>query len=208
MRRLVVGAVVVMGLGAISAAAMVGATHLPGVPARRVGNWYVYGTRYAFAPEPGPTCSPASRWCVTPTNLPSGSWTWKVTCGLPTGGHAESTCAGADVRLVGPIAPIDEVGVSLPAVPAGSRVLTVDAGGDAVTCAGAGWCIVGGEVVRDTATSNPAVINPGAPWIGYVPPDVYCQATCEGGWHLDLQGVALGEHWALRVELPKSGAPG
>lgn len=208
MRRLVVGAVVVMGLGAVSAAALFGATHSPSAGARRVGNWYVRGPRYAFAPEPGPSCSAAGGWCVTATNLPSGLRIWEVTCGLPTGGHAETTCAGADVRLVGPIAPIDEVGVSLPAVPAGSRVLPVDAGGGTVNCVGAEWCIVGGQVVRDTATPNPAVINPGAPWIGYVPPEAYCQATCQGGWHLELLGEAHGQHWSRRVALPRSGAVG
>lgn len=204
MRRLVVGAVVVMGLGAISAAALFGATHSPSVPARRVGNWYVYGTRYTFAPEPGPSCSPASGWCVTPTNLPSGLPIWNVTCRVPIAG---SGCPQANVMVLGPW-PGQEVGVAMPAIPAGSRVLPADAGGDAVTCAGAGWCIVGGEVVRDTATSNPAVINPGAPWIGYVPPEVYCQATCEGGWHLELQGAVHGQHWTLRVDLPRSGAAG
>ena len=52
------------------------------------------------------------------------------------------------------------------------------------------------------------MINPGAPWTGYVPAEVYCEVTCEGGWHLDLQGVVDGQHWALRVDLPKSGASG
>lgn len=207
MRRLVVGAVVVMGLAAISAAALFGATHWPSAPARRVGNWYVYGTRYAFAPEPGPSCSPASGWCVTPTNLPSGLRTWKVTCEAPTAGSVASGCPPANVIVVGPW-PGQEVGVGLPAIPAGSRVLPVGAVGGTVNCVGAEWCIVGGQVVHMNAVAGPGVIGPARAWNGYVPPEAYCQATCERGWHLELQGVVDEQRWTLQVNLPKSGAPG
>lgn len=182
MRRLVGGAAVAAGLAAIGGTALFGATHVGG-----------------RAPERVPSCSVASGWCVTLTRLPSGLRTWEVTCGPATAGSVASGCPPVDVRVVGPIAPVDEIGVGLPALPAGSRVLPADAGGGNVNCVGAEWCIVGGEAFV-AAPSAPVGVT-----TNYVAPEIYCDPSCtDGGWKLELLGEAHGQRWMLRVALPPS----
>ncbi len=217
MRRLVVGAALVVGLGAIAGTATCGALHSPGAAGGGPG-WYAYGTGYAFAPDPGRSCSAASRWCVTSTRLSSGRAIWEVTCGPAPGPGADlsgASCPAVDVSLEGPPPPVKAVGsvaatIPLPAVTRGWRVLPVGAasGSGADNCF-PGWCIAGGEVVHVNAVAGPGITGAGtAAWSGYVPPQTYCESSCSPGWHLDLQGVAHGQHWTLRVDLPRSGAAG
>lgn len=189
MRRLVVGAVVVMGLGAIGGAAY-GALHSPGAPGGGGGvvqvahpfhspgapgggaGWYAVGTQFQWPTSPAHSCSAASSWCVTATHLSSGLAIWEVSCGLLTeSGHADSACPAINVSVVGPIAPPDVIGVGLPGIPAGSRALPVDAGG-AVNCVGYRWCIAGGEALV-AAPSAPVGVTS-----NYVAPEIYCETSC------------------------------
>lgn len=152
---------------------------------------------------PHSSCSTESGWCATATQLSSGLGVWEVTCGRPPGAHADLSlmgCPPVDIRVLGPIDPPQVAGTSLPALSRGTRVLPVDAGQGAVNCVSAEWCLGGGGVFQ--AAPGSGLIS------SYVPPETYCEASCSsGGWHLELQGVALGRHWALQVNLPKSGAP-